>query len=70
MAIPTSNRLTGRRAARSTHAFVLAALSVTLGGCFYSSEMKFPLSSAAPALGEGGRYTLYTGWTEPNARLS
>jgi len=34
----------------------MALLSVLLGGCFVSEQAKFPLSSAAPAFGDGGRY--------------
>lgn len=38
---------------------VAAALSVLLSGCFTSQTPKFPLSSAVPALGDGGRYALF-----------
>lgn len=35
------------------------AFTLLLAGCFTSSQPKFPLSTAAPALGEGGRYVGY-----------
>lgn len=38
---------------------LLAATCLLLAGCFQSDEPKFPLASAAAALGEGGRYALY-----------
>ncbi|HVX91750.1 MAG TPA: hypothetical protein VG985_00865 [Xanthobacteraceae bacterium] len=44
--------LSDRRARFGT----LALLSSLLSGCFVSEQPKFPLSSAAAAFGEGGRY--------------
>jgi hypothetical protein len=38
---------------------VAAVLSVLLSGCFTSQTPKFPMSSAVPALGDGGRYVLF-----------
>jgi hypothetical protein len=35
-----------------------AALSILLSGCFTSQTPKFPMSSAVPALGDGGRYVM------------
>jgi hypothetical protein len=47
----------------STAAYIrvlaLAALGVLLGGCFISNEAKFPLATAAPVFGEGGRFLGY-----------
>jgi hypothetical protein len=37
---------------------VAAALSVLLSGCLTSQTPKFPMSSAVPALGNGGRYVM------------
>jgi hypothetical protein len=45
--------------ARRGRGFVLLALSLLLAGCFTSTQPKFPLSSAVPALGDGGRYVGY-----------
>jgi hypothetical protein len=39
----------------------LAALSLVLSACFKSEVPKFPLSSAVPALGDGGRYEMFEG---------
>ena len=35
------------------------SVAFLLGGCFTSSQPKFPLSTAVPALGDGGRYVGY-----------
>ena len=37
----------------------MIAASLLLAGCFTSTEPKFPLSSAAPVLGDGGHYVSY-----------
>jgi hypothetical protein len=34
-------------------------LALPLAGCFTSSQPKFPLATAVPALGDGGRYVGY-----------
>jgi hypothetical protein len=38
---------------------LIAALSVLLSACFTSESPKFPVSSAVPALGSGGRYVAF-----------
>jgi hypothetical protein len=35
-----------------------AELSILLSGCFTSQTPRFPMSSAVPALGDGGRYVM------------
>ena len=40
-------------------ACLLAAFALLLTGCFTSSRPKFPLNTAEPALGDGGRYVAY-----------
>lgn len=49
------------RQAASKYGAVLTALllPLLLAGCFTSSQPKFPMSSAVPALGKGGRYVTY-----------
>jgi hypothetical protein len=37
----------------------IAALSVLLSACFTSEGPKFPVSSAIPALGDGGRFVVF-----------
>jgi hypothetical protein len=44
---------------KSMPLLVAAAMSVLLSGCFTSQTPKFPMSSAVPALGDGGRYALF-----------
>jgi hypothetical protein len=39
--------------------FLLAAISVLLGGCFSSAGPKFSSETAAAAFGDGGRYTVF-----------
>jgi hypothetical protein len=43
----------------SLRAALALALSLLLAGCFTSSQPKFPLATAVPALGDGGRYVGY-----------
>ena len=43
---------------KSVPLLVAAALSVLLSGCLTSQTPKFPMSSAIPALGDGGRYVM------------
>lgn len=38
---------------------LIVALGLIASGCIKSQEAKFPLSSAVPALGDGGRYRMY-----------
>jgi hypothetical protein len=38
---------------------VAVGLCLLLAGCFTSSQPKFPLTGAAAALGDGGRFTMY-----------
>ena len=44
---------------RAAGMFAIAMLAALLGGCFLSEQAKFPLSAAAPALGEGGRFDIF-----------
>lgn len=47
------------RPSRPTRIALALALPFLLAGCFTSSQPKFPLSNAVPALGDGGRYVAY-----------
>jgi hypothetical protein len=44
---------------RFASGFVAVALGMLLAGCLGSENPVFPLSSAVPALGEGGRYVTF-----------